>query len=207
MSGTTGKRLYVVGAVLWLLAGISVFTVDGPLARYDVSGVPGDIRRLVQLTEVFAHGTGVGLILVTLWILDGERRFFIPRVAFLAFISGIVADGCKLLVSRQRPLAFDLNSHAVESFMGIPGSLSLRDLQSFPSGHTATAFGLALGLSYLYPHGRGIFIGIAVLAALQRVLFDAHFLSDTLVTAGIACFLTGMLKDRLFWDTCQAATR
>jgi membrane-associated phospholipid phosphatase len=82
----------------------------------------------------------------------------------------------------------------------------LWELQSFPSGHTATAVGLALALSSLYPGGRRLFALLAVLAASQRVLFDAHFLSDTLVAAGIACFVAAFLRDRLFWDARRWVT-
>lgn len=201
MSRSSDARLlYMVGAILWLLAAGSVFTLDGPLARYDVGHVPGDLRRLVQLAEVFAHGTGVGMILVALWVLDRDRRLYIPRVAALAFLSGIIANVCKLLVSRNRPMAFDVSGDTVVSFIGIPGNTELWELQSFPSGHTATAVGLAIALSSLYPRGRKLFTVLAVLAAAQRVLFDAHFLSDTLAGAGIACFVAAILRDRLFWD-------
>ena len=195
-----GRMLCVMGAILWLLAVASVFTLDDPLARYDVRSVPGDLRRIVQLSEVFAHGMGVGMILVTLWVLDRDRRLYLPRVALLAYLPGIIANISKLFVTRSRPAEFILRGGAVESFLGIPGNADLWELQSFPSGHTATAIGLALALSSLYPRGRTLFIVLALLAAAQRVLFDAHYLSDTLAGAGIACFVAAVLRDRLFWD-------
>ncbi|MBC8350625.1 MAG: phosphatase PAP2 family protein [Planctomycetes bacterium] len=196
----SGQRLFIIGASLWLLAAIAVYTVDGPFARYDVNDVPGDLRRLVQHSEVFAHGLGVGMIILTLWVLDRDRRQFVPRVACLAFLPGIVANTCKLLVTRHRPRDFDLEIPASASFVGIPGNIDLSELQSFPSGHTATAVGLALALSSLYPQGRGLFALLAVLAASQRVLFDAHFASDTLAGAGLAFVVAAFLRDRLFWD-------
>ena len=201
-----GRRLCIWGAILWIVAAVSVFTLDTPLAQCDVSRVPGDLRRLVELTEVFAHGMGVGMILVTLWVLDRERRLYLPRVALLAYLPGIIANLCKLLVSRNRPVAFDSNSSAAISFVGIPGSADLWEMQSFPSGHTATAVGLAFALSSLYPRGRALFAVLAVLAASQRILGDAHFLSDTLVGAGIACFVAAIFRERLFWDARRWAT-
>jgi membrane-associated phospholipid phosphatase len=183
-----------------LLAAASVFTLDGPLARYDITHVPGDLRRLVQLSEAFSHGTGVAVILLVIWTLDRDRRLFVPRVAVLAFLPGTVAQAGKFLVTRQRPLAFDLDGAASASFIGVPGNADFWGLQSFPSGHTATAVGFAFALSCLYPRGRFVFAVLALLAAAQRVLFDAHFLSDTLVSAGIACFVAAALRERLFWD-------
>lgn len=207
MSPPSDRRLYLVGAIFWLLAGASVFTIDGPLARFEIRELPGDLRKIVELSEVFAHGMGVGIILVTLWVLDRDRRLHTPRVALLAFLSGILADVCKLFVTRYRPRAFDLNSAAADSFVGIPGNAGLSEIQSFPSGHTATAVGLALALGSLYPRGRVLFAMLAVLAASQRILSDAHFLSDTLAGAGIACFVAAMIRDRLFWDARVTATR
>ncbi len=200
MSRSTDTRLYLAGATLWLLAGVAVFTLDGPFARYDAGGVPGDLLRLVQLSEVFAHGMGVGMILIAMWVLDPHRRLHVPRVAGLAYLAGLTANVCKLLVTRQRPKAFDLSEAVVSSFRGIPGNAGSSELQSFPSGHAATAFGLAFALSLTYPRGRYLFALLAVLAASQRVLSGAHFLSDTLAGAGIACFVAAVLRERLFWD-------
>jgi membrane-associated phospholipid phosphatase len=196
----SSMRLYFFGASLWLLAAAAVFTLDGPLARVDTSEVPGDLRQIVELSEVFAHGIGVSMILVSMWVLDRDRRPFVPRVALLAFLPGILANIGKLLIARHRPNDFDLSNATMASFEGIPGHVGLRELQSFPSGHTATAVGLAIGLSAIYPQGRWWFSLLAVLAASQRILSDAHFLSDALAAAGLAFFVAAVLRDRMFWD-------
>jgi membrane-associated phospholipid phosphatase len=57
--------------------------------------------------------------------------------------------------------------------------------QSFPSAHTATAFGLALCLASLYPQGKGWFFTLASLVAMQRMVAGAHYLSDVLAGAAI----------------------
>ena len=118
----------------------------------------------------------------------------------MTFLPGIIARAVKFLVTRERPLTFESRAAASESFLGFPGTPGVWELQSFPSGHTATAVGLAFALSSLYPQGRYLFACLALLAAAQRVLFEAHYLSDTLAAAGIACFVTAALRDRLFWD-------
>lgn len=205
MSKSPDKRLFLVGAILFGLAAIAVFTVDGPAARIEFSDVPGDLRRIVQLSEVFAHGTGVMMILLAVLVLDPERRLTVPRIAIVTFMPGIFTRFGKMLVARERPAVFDLTGSAVDSFNGFPGHSGAWDLQSFPSGHTATAVGLALALSWVYPQGRRLFFGFAVLAASQRVLFDAHFVSDTLAGAGIACFVTACVRHQLLWDVRATA--
>lgn len=200
MRRSSVNHLYVAGAMFWLLATASVFTIDGPVAQFDGLNVPGDLRRIVQLAEVFAHGTGIAVILVVMGTLDRERRIYLPRACVLTFLPGVIASAVKLLVTRERPRSFDSRGAASESFLGLPGTPGVSELQSFPSGHTATAVGLAFALSSLYPRGRYLFAGLALLAAMQRVLFEAHFVSDTLAAAGIACFVSAALRERLFWD-------
>ena len=54
---------------------------------------------------------------------------------------------------------------------------------SFPSGHATTAFAAALVLAFWYPRQAGVFMGLAVLVALSRVVLGVHFPSDVLAGA------------------------
>ena len=79
----------------------------------------------------------------------------------------------------QRPVAQMDNSllHFVEG-------VDVQTLYSFPSGHTATAFAMAITLSLLIKH-RGLsvlLITLAVLVGYSRIYLLQHFLID--VTAG-----------------------
>jgi membrane-associated phospholipid phosphatase len=51
----------------------------------------------------------------------------------------------------------------------------------------ATAAGLAIVLAQLYPRGRWLFPVIAGLAGAQRVLENAHFVSDVFWGAAVGC--------------------
>ncbi len=59
---------------------------------------------------------------------------------------------------------------------------------SFPSAHTAAAFALSTGLAWFYPRARVLFFTLACITAGERVLHDAHYLSD--VIAGMAWGIT-----------------
>lgn len=87
-------------------------------------------------------------------------------------ISGIVGQIVKHLIGRPRPRLVDSGA----SHLG-PSLESGYD--SFPSGHTISAFAMAVVLSAVYPKWRGLWYGAAVLVAFTRVYTDAHFASDT----------------------------
>ena len=64
------RRLYWL-AVLFLAATAAALAVDIPIATYcRQAGVPGFIRELLSLAEVFGHGLGAGCILLTAFMID-----------------------------------------------------------------------------------------------------------------------------------------
>ena len=194
-----------LGALAFALLALPAFALDIPLARYlrDIQ-LPGDLRDLVRIAEVFAHGWGVLFIVITVAVLAPQLRHRLPRVIACAAGSGLTALLLKWTIARQRPRTHDLQGSVWSTFHGLSPwlsgeripQLSGHQLESFPSGHTATAVGLAIGLSLLLPRGRWLFIFFALLAALQRMDSGAHFLSDTLVATAVACLVSDLCIDR-----------
>ena len=134
-----------------------------------------------------------------MWQLDRSRRWAVPGVAATALLSGLAADGVKMLIARARPHHFDFLGSVWSSFgpwlpLGSLGSAS----QSFPSAHTATAVGLAIALICIYPAARGLFCVLPLLVAYQRMDSGAHFLSDVLCGAAVGC-LVAALTLRFRW--------
>ena len=68
-------------------------------------------------------------------------------------------------------------------------------LQSFPSSHVATAAGLAVVLIWCYPRGRWLFPLLCLLAACQRLVIGAHFLSDTFWGAALGVLVGTVCTD------------
>ena len=131
-------------------------------------------------------------------------------------VCGILANLAKYVIPRNRPSTFDsepwnlLNpdrdpqSKAISSWeiWGKPFTQSWFDesVRSFPSGHAATAVAMAIGLTYVYPKGKPLFLLMASLAALQRLVVGAHYLSDILVSFSLTmlvAFAWGTLPDSL----------
>jgi membrane-associated phospholipid phosphatase len=195
--------LLVLLALLAALTPLGFFA-DMSLARWAFAkGLPGDLKHVVQLAEVFAHGSGVFLILLAAAALDRRSWRVLPRLAIGAYGAGLLADVLKIVLPRRRPNVSDvMNTGVADSFLGFfawrnaatwQEALS-RDIQSFPSGHAATAAGLACALSRLYPRAAWFFAGLTVLACFQRIAYQAHYLSDVLAGAAIGVLFNLLLE-------------
>lgn len=201
------KRYFWCGVLLAAItAGVAVIPWDVSVANWcrgDHS--PRDIKKLFDLSETFSNGIGVFLIAIVVGVLDrrGKSRFAWTLMG--GWGAGIVANGLKFLVGRTRPKAL-LADGAVEAtattFAGWwPGDISSYDLQSFPSAHAATAAGLAVVLSAMYPRGRWVFLLFTLLSGWQRVQALAHYPSDVFfgIAVGIAWGL-GATRVMTKWD-------
>ncbi len=195
-------RVIGMGAILAVLAGAAL-TADTFVARMlNVDHLPGDLRRFLGLSEIFAHGAGVVLASWCVWHLSPGVRRCLPRLFACALLPGLAANMLKLSVCRLRPAFFNeqMPSSILDTWIGgLPAVFSTRAdygtyfASSFPSGHASTAFGLAFGLSWLFPAGRWPFFTFAGLATLQRITSGAHWLSDTLVGVALAVVIAGSL--------------
>jgi undecaprenyl-diphosphatase len=110
-----------------------------------------------------------------LLLLGGSPRFAAVGAAALAAGLGIGAFLIlKKRINRRRPCAIEPHCWA---------NLLPPDRFSFPSGHTITAFAIAVSLSAFYP---ALSIGLLFCAAsiaLSRILLGMHFLSDVVAGA------------------------
>jgi hypothetical protein len=104
-------------------------------------------------------------------------------------LSGGVTQLIKQLAGRQRPSA---STHNGGRFSGgfswfRHRRQSITAFDSFPSGHTATAFSAAAVVSDTYDNAwvTGISYGLASGVAVTRVMEKTHWLSDCLVGAAI----------------------
>jgi membrane-associated phospholipid phosphatase len=199
---STSGALWRLPAILFA-AGFFAMAADKPLARWCLDdGLPSVLRKLTQLSEVFGHGLGIAAILITVFVLDRQHRWAIPRLILASLGAGLAANIGKLLIARVRPHHFDFSGSIADSFIGwLPLASGPSFEQGCPSAHTAAAAGLAIGLARLYPRGRVWFACLAVLAASQRIESGAHFLSDTLWGAalGVAVANVVMAMPSLGW--------
>jgi len=180
-----------------VLVGLAALVVDHQVSHWcNTCQLPGDLQAPIDWAEVFGHGAGVAILLLVVWVLDPARRWAIARLAVTAYGAGLVADVVKLMVARARPRAFDFDRGVLESFGRLfPWGAGGSDFQSLPSAHVAVAVGLALGLAWLYPRGRWLFLVMAAMVAAQRVTHCSHFCSDAFFGAAVGCAVAILCLD------------
>jgi len=120
----------------------------------------------------------MGLVIL---LFGGEERFAALGAAGVASVLSILLFlRLKRLTGRKRPCHIEPHCWA---------KLLPPDQFSFPSGHTMTAFAVAIPLSLFYP---GLTIGLlfcALSIAISRILLGMHFLSDVIAGALIGAGL------------------
>jgi undecaprenyl-diphosphatase len=102
----------------------------------------------------------------------GPQRYAAVGAAGAAAVIGICVF--KLLKKlSQRPRPCQLEPHCWSKVLP-------PDRFSFPSGHTMTAFSIALVISYFYSGLEGPLFFLALSIALSRIVLGMHFVSDVL---------------------------
>lgn len=130
------------------------------------------------------------LLLVVIFFLKGRKKFAI--ILLLAFSStGIITQVIKPIVHSLRPETYFF-PHRLPFFID---DVIHAGNNSFPSGHTVTAFAVATVLA-LYTVNRWYHLALLILAILvgfSRIYLSQHFFTDVLagsllgVTGGVLC--------------------
>jgi len=132
------------------------------------------------------------------------HRLVATEVALLsAFIflgvgaPGLIANLLKRLIGRGRPDEFE--TVGAFSFQNIVNDWNF---QSFPSGHTTTAIGLAFVIGFLWPRLFPYFLAIGVVVGISRVPVGMHYPTDVLgglVVGMLGAYLVRNLFARRRW--------
>src|SRR6202012_6003604 len=108
-------------------------------------------------------------------IYGGPQRFVaVGAAATAGVVGGFIFKAIKRLSARPRPC--QIEPHCWSKVLP-------PDKFSFPSGHTMTAFSVALVVSYFYPGLEAPLFFMAISIAVSRVVLGMHFLSDVLAGA------------------------
>jgi membrane-associated phospholipid phosphatase len=110
------------------------------------------------------------------------------------FICSAAVDLAKPFAARRRPE--ETLPEASSASWGRPANRGRNS--SFPSGHTATAFAFARGLSLAYPPLKPLCLALATGTGLSRIHELRHYLSDCVVGALAGWFGAGAVWRLIF---------
>ena len=135
--------------------------------------------RWVRLSAIAATRAGDGwlwyLTGLVILLFGGADRFTAIAAAGSAAVVGIgIFVSVKKISGRKRPCEIEPHCWA---------RLLPPDQFSFPSGHTITAFAVAIALGDFYPSLFALLLFCALVIATSRILLGMHFLSDVVVGA------------------------
>lgn len=140
---------------------------------------------------ILGDGIFILSLAVLLWFL--KKKYLAIMIVSGYLISGIPVQIIKSFIIAPRPAIFLKSIHYSQFVEGV----TLHNYNSFPSGHTASAFALAVILSiYLKNKWYSLFfLLLALVVSYSRIYLSQHFLEDVSVgsiigvLSGMAAFL------------------
>lgn len=178
--------------ILLFVAVVSYHFIDVVAATLFTKIPPSTVTIAIigsNLTSPFANL----LIWSTITLLSIQFKLFKSRIfsllqitsmcGFVMFFTGIL----KILVARARPELF-LEAGIYGSYMGTFDHL----YRSFPSSHSAIAFGLATLLTIYTRQNTKLIYALALGLSFLRILANQHYLSDVII-GGIIGYYTARL--------------
>ena len=199
----------LLGGALALAAGVCARWIDLPLAVWIKQSVTEGVNESFEwIGELGESGPyiGVALAFYVIGLVGLARGWTNPvRMSYASMargsllmlstmaVGGLIVLVLKRSVARARPELF-----FEKGIYGLGESFSRAQLfNSFPSSHTYAAFAVAVVLGILAPRWRWVFLLLAVLVAMSRLVNLDHYLSDVMTAAGIAVLVGHVLAPRV----------
>jgi membrane-associated phospholipid phosphatase len=195
--GATNARIAFSFAAVMIFSVIGYYRIDIPVAIF-CKGL--DFRILDLFEWISILGESQWYLLAAFGLFIYYKRFHVcplyANQALFVFssvaVSGVVALLIKLIFGRFRPTIF-----FTEGLYGFNFFNPAEDMNSFPSGHAATALSLAFALSLFFPRYRFPLFCFGILVAISRTVTTAHFLSDTVAGAWVGIATVILLQQAI----------
>jgi undecaprenyl-diphosphatase len=203
------SRRFLLILLLWLAAFGVALSLDQPVATYarehgwdNKNAWTKDTRRLAEAFKIPGEYWFAAAV-AALAVLGRSSRERAIRAALLVAVAGALsgANGLlKWIVGRRRPVVGE-SPFTLHPFVGgLPGLFGAEKNLSFPSGHACLAFAVAAAMAILLPRWRWLFYAVAAATAVERIVENAHWVSDTVAAAAVgvlAAKIAQQILDRM----------
>lgn len=199
-----------VSSLPWALAGVLAvalaWMLDSPIdAALNVSRQPLFIH-IAQVCSKFGEGWVPALlgILLVIFFLARHRPGVAAKIFFVVVtceLTGLAAVILRVFAGRARP-----DAHVPQGFYGLWHDghwlIGKYEFSSFPSGHTATAVGLAAA-AWLMNRRWGVMASLFALVVMwARIALGCHHFSDVVASTVLAIPLA-ILSKKILWPTIE----
>lgn len=195
------RNVFTAATVVFLLLGIAAhFIWSKDQLFLALNNQHTDVADVVlKYFTYVGDGAFMAALGVILWLIGKKKLGLLLILSFM--LSGLLAQGIKRLEQRPRPGLYFKHPEMIHK---VDDKL-LKGNNSFPSGHTTTAFATFSLLAFATRNRAAqtaLFI-VAVIVAYSRIYLGAHFTEDVLAGAALG-FLSSYFLSWLFrkkdWD-------
>jgi membrane-associated phospholipid phosphatase len=185
--------ILIICLVCIVFSAFSYFYFDIPIARFCNSLDKNFLHTFFEFITKFGDSKWYLIVsfIGILFFSFVSKDIITCKQCVFFFLAGLLVVGLKHTFARARPkIYFSQQIYGFRLFD------EKRCYNSFPSGHEAVSFSIALAIHYIskkHFHTTLCFLG-AILIALSRLILTAHYLSDVLSGALIGLLVTYFLS-------------
>ena len=189
------KYEYLIIGIFFII--LSYFFVDKEVALFFHYNIVNSTKNLIEIVTTLGQAEYFLIPSFVLFIFFYKKDKFIKKGSLFIFysvaLSGILVNIIKFIVARYRPPAFF--ESGLYGFKGFDFGFLVN---SFPSGHTTTAFSGFIGLAFLFPKYKYFFLFFAIIIGISRILLAVHYVSDVIAGAILGTLTTYFLYKKMF---------
>ena len=192
------KNLWsITVALLLVIITICYLYIDLPLSEYFYALKETQFVTFASILTIFGEGVYYIVPSLMLFIFFRKRNPYYAQISLFILtttsISGILVNLIKPIFGRFRPEMF-----FTENLYGFNWFEIAFTMNSFPSGHSATALGAWLAFALIFPKYRIPLLLIGIMIASTRIIVTAHYLSDVIAGSALGIAVTIIYYHRVY---------
>jgi undecaprenyl-diphosphatase len=187
----TKSKVYIISFML-IFVGFTFFLANYGKAKSFILLNPYHSKWLDLFFSKFTFlGDGLFVVILAVILFFTSKKQRLSILILISYIvSGLLAQLFKHSFNAPRPKMF-FNSNTYQHFID---GVSISNYESFPSGHTTSAFALAFMLAHSTNKKsfQIILLFLAIATGYSRIYLGQHFLTDVLFGAFLGTFISAL---------------